>query len=74
MVIELTTEDQIRLTELAEATQRPETELAREAMHWFLAPRESHSEIIARSRLEIAEGRTIGHDELFAQIDHLLGK
>jgi len=72
MVIDLTSVDQGRLAEMAAVMQISEAEVAREAMHWFLAPRESESEIIARSRLEIAEGKTIGHEELFAQIETLL--
>jgi len=74
MVIDLTNEDQGRLAEMAAAMQMSEAEVAREAMHWSLAPREAESEIIARSRREIAEGKTFGHEELFAQIDSMLGE
>jgi len=55
MVIELTAEDQNRLAELAQAMQRSEAEVAREAMHWFLVPQEPHSAIIARARREVLE-------------------
>jgi predicted transcriptional regulator len=54
MVIELTSEDQARLTEMAEATQRSEVDLAKEAMHWFLAPRQSEGKRLERARLDIA--------------------
>ncbi len=74
MVIELTSEDQNRLAELAQATQRSEAEVAREAMHWFLAPQEPHSAIIARARRDVLEGRTIDHDELFTEIDRMLAE
>jgi predicted transcriptional regulator len=74
MIIELTAEDQQRLTKMSEATQRSEAALAREAMHWFLTPHESHEEAIARARLDVAEGRTIDHDVLFEQIDRMLSE
>jgi predicted transcriptional regulator len=72
MVIELTGEDQSRLTAMAAFTQRSEADLAREAMHWFLRATESHSELIASSRKQIAENRTVDHDALFAEIEGLL--
>jgi predicted transcriptional regulator len=74
MIIELTSEDQARLMAMAAATQRSEADLAEEAMHWFLAPRQLEVESLARARRDIAEGRTIDHDVLFAQLDRMLSE
>jgi predicted transcriptional regulator len=72
MVIELTADEMLKLKALAEVTQRPETELAREAMHWFLSVRHDDTAAIAQSREDIAAGRTIEHRDLFAQIEREL--
>jgi predicted transcriptional regulator len=72
MVIELTHEDQARLAQLAKATDISEQVIAREALHWFLARPESHTERIEASRKQVAAGITISHEDLFAEIDRFL--
>jgi predicted transcriptional regulator len=72
MVIELTSDDQIRLSAMAANTQRSESEIAREAMHWFLSDTEPHSGLIAQARTAVAEGRVVDHEVLFQQLDRLI--
>jgi len=73
MTVDLTLENQALLQQAAATMHRSESDLANEAMHWYLstfaAPDEDeHNAKMVRARQQIAEGRTIDHEDLFAEI------
>jgi predicted transcriptional regulator len=73
MVIELTSEDQHRLSELAEATQRSEADIARETMHWFLhSQHQSLAEAVAEGDEDFERGDVLEHQEVVAQFADVL--
>ena len=73
MIIELTSEDQHRLSELAEATQRSETDIAKETMHWFLnGQHQSIAEAVAEGDKDFEQGAVLEHDEVVAQFADVL--
>jgi len=73
MVIELTSEDQHRLSELAEATQRSEADIAKETMHWFLnGQHQSVAEAVAEGDEDFERGDVLEHHEVVAQFADVL--
>ena len=73
MVIELTSEDQHRLSELAEATQRSEADIAKETMHWFLnGQHQSLAEAVAEGDKDFERGDVLEHHEVVAQFADVL--
>jgi predicted transcriptional regulator len=73
MNVELTTEDQSRLAQLAEATQRPAAEIAHEVMHWFLMQQEqSFAAAVQEGDDDFARGDTIEQHEVVAQFADVL--
>ncbi|HZL27291.1 MAG TPA: hypothetical protein VFC39_12260 [Acidobacteriaceae bacterium] len=73
MVIELTSEDQMRLSELADATRQTATELAKEALHWFLVgQRESLAAAVKEGDEDFDRGDVFEHHEVVAQFADVL--
>jgi predicted transcriptional regulator len=73
MVIELTSEDQMHLAELAGATRQSEAELAKEALHWFLiGQRESLAAAIKEGDDDFERGDVFEHHEVVAQFADVL--
>lgn len=73
MVIELTTEDQSRLSALAASMERSEREIAQEAMHWFLIGQEEdfHAAIAAGDQ-DFERGDVWEHHEVVAMFSDVL--
>jgi predicted transcriptional regulator len=73
MVIELTSEDKVRLAELADATRQSEADLAKEALHWFLAAQEeSLAAAIKEGDDDFERGEVFEHHEVVAQFADVL--
>ena len=73
MVIELTSEDEMRLSELADATRQPATELAKEALHWFLVgQREPLAAAVKEGDEDFERGDVFEHHEVVAQFADVL--
>jgi predicted transcriptional regulator len=72
MVVELTSVQEERLQHLAAETNRSPRELVQEGFDYFLAYKEDIRATVKRGRDDIAAGRLIPHDEVFAEIDQLL--
>jgi predicted transcriptional regulator len=73
VVIELTSEDQHRLSELAEAMQRSEADIAKETMHWFLnGKHQSIAEAVAEGDKDFERGDVLEHHEVVAQFTDVL--
>ncbi|HEY5382402.1 MAG TPA: hypothetical protein VIJ65_09105, partial [Acidobacteriaceae bacterium] len=62
MVIELTSEEQSQLAQLAEATRRSEAEIAHDVMHWFLLEQEkSFVAAVQEGDDDFVRGDTVEH-------------
>ena len=73
MIIELTREDQIVLTQLAQATDRSENEIAADVMHWFLHEQDkSFAEAVQEGDDDFGRGDVVEHDEVVAQFADVL--
>jgi predicted transcriptional regulator len=72
MSINLTPALEQRLQHLAAETHRTPDEVAQEGLDRFLAYEEDLHATVTRGREDIAAGRLIEHDEVFARIENLL--
>lgn len=72
MSVHLTPEQEQRLEHLAAQTQRSADELAQQGMERFLAYEEDILATVKRGRDDIATGRLLEHEEVFARIEKLL--
>jgi predicted transcriptional regulator len=72
MPVQLKPELEERLQQLAERTCVSPDELVQEAVGRLLADEEDLEAAVQRGREDIAAGRLIEHDEVFARIDRLL--
>jgi predicted transcriptional regulator len=73
MVIELTSEDQDQLAELAGATRQSEAEIAKEALHWFLqGQQESLAAAVKDGDDDFERGDVLEHHEVVAQFADVL--
>jgi predicted transcriptional regulator len=72
MTVQLTPEQEQRLQNLAtEMTMTPD-ELAQTGLNQFLDYQEETLLVVKRGRADIAAGRVVDHDEVFARIERML--
>jgi predicted transcriptional regulator len=72
MNVQLTPGQEARLQQLAALTTLTPDELAQEGMDRFLTYEEDLVATVQRGREDIAAGRLVEHDEVFARIDQML--
>jgi len=72
MAVHLTPEQEQRLQHLAAETHRTADELAQEGVDRFLAYEEDLHATVKRGREDIAAGRLVEHEEVFARVEQLL--
>jgi predicted transcriptional regulator len=73
MSVQLTVEQEVELTHLAQSVDRTTDELAQEAVAEFLAGRKLRVASILRAREQVAAGQTTPHEEVFAALKQRMG-
>lgn len=74
MALQITPALEQRLEHLAAATHRSADDLAQEGLDAFIAREENVLAILERGRADLAAGRTLGPEEVFARIDEMLNQ